>query len=372
MKICPTRNETCMIIETENDHVYVYFYNGTGWSAPYLLSTDTGGTNDRPEDLAYEQLSSNAVCIYWKGTSSTFGYRRYNGTTFLSEQTLASPFTTEADFVTLFPRPASNDIVLLSADGIAGAKLAGTIWNGSSWSSWTTLVASLESNNQECYSMAYETLTGRGLAVYIESGLNTPRYRTLTGTTWSSQGTLPNIGAVGKWVRLAADPTSNSIAFAALDGNNDLNVNFWNGSAWGANTEFEANCVNFDRRQFDVAYDRGTGKALLVYTESGLNAFRYRVWNGTSWSAEASGPTLGSVPQIITLSRGVGSGELVVACSDASMRLHLVRWDGSAMGADTVIESALSGQVQYYSFAVPEPSVTPYKPRVEGFAEVMP
>ncbi len=371
MKICPSRNETCMLTENINKEVHARFYNGTTWGSLFLLSSDTGGNNDRPEDLAYEQESGDALCIYWKGTAAKFGYRIYNGTTFASEQLLSSPFTTEADFVTLYPRSDTDDIVLLTADGIAGGKLAAAFWNGSSFGAWTTLVASLESNNMECYSMSFESQTGKGVAVYIETGQATPRYRTLTGSTWSSQGSLPTIGGVGQWVRTAADPTSNKILFVALDDTNDINANVWSGSAWGTNVELETNCAANDRRQFDVLFERSTGKALLVYVENGANAFRYRTWNGSSWSAELTGPSLGAQPQIIHLARGIGDREIVVACSDGLTKLQLVRWDGTSMSSSTVAETTLSGQLQYYSFALPEPTVQP-QPRVQTWAEVTP
>lgn len=371
MKICPSRNETVMITENENQQVHARFYNGTSWGSPIQLSSDTGGTNDRPEDLAYEQNSGDALCVYWKGTSGVFAYRTYNGTSFAAEQTISSPFSTEADFVTLYPRSDTDDIVLRSADGLAGGKLAAAIWNGTSWTSWSTLVSSLESNNEEPYSLSFESNTGRGVAVYIESGQNTPRYRTLTGSTWSSQGSLPNIGSVGHWVRTAPDPTSNKILFVALDEANDINANCWSGSSWGANTELETNCAAYDRRQFDVCFERSTGKALLVYVENGQNLFRYRTWSGSAWSGELSGPSLGAQPQIIHLARGVGDSEIVIACSDSSNRLQVVRWNGSSMSSATVVESALSGQLQYYSFALPEPTVQP-QPRIQAWAEVTP
>ena len=371
MKICPTRNETSMIVEDTAQRVSVLFFNGSTWSSPYLVSTDTGGTNDRPEDVGYEQLSSDALCVYWKGTSSLFGYRVYNGTTFAAEQTLSSPFTTEADFVTLYPRPSSDEMMLVAADGIAGGKLVASVWNGSSFGAWTTLETTLESNNEECYSLAFESQTGKAVAVYTESGVATPRYRTWNGSTWSSEGSLPTIGGVAQWIRLAADPTSNQILFVALDSSNDINANIWNGSSWGTNVELETNVPNSDRRQFDVIYERGTGKALLVYSENGVNTPRYRTWSGSAWSAEASGPNLGAGVQIISLSRGFGNGEVFIAASDSNMDLHLQRWSGSAMSTDTVIETNLSGWVNYYSFAVPEPTVAPH-PKVVSWAEVTP
>lgn len=371
MKICPTRNETTFIAEDLNKRVTVCFFNGSTWGTVSLLSSDTGGLNDRPEDIAYEQLSSEALCVYWKGTSSSFGFRTYNGAVFSSEQSLSSPFSTECDFVTLYPRPSSDQILLLAADGIAGNPLKAALWDGSAFGAWVTMVNSLVSNNEECYSAAFESQTGRGVAVYSETGQNQPRYRTLTGSAWSAQASLPTIGAVAKWIRLAADPTSNSILFAALDSSDDLNANVWDGTSWGTNTELATDATTSDRRQFDVIYERGTGHALIVYGRSGSNVVRYRTWNGSAWSPEQSGPNLGSTVEIVTLSRGFGNGEVFVAVSDSLRRLHLMRWDGASMSGDTVIEASLSGWAQYYSFAVPEPTVAPH-PRVRSWTEVAP
>lgn len=371
MKICPTRNETTFIAEDTNQRVNVSFFNGSTWGSVSLLSSDTGGTNDRPEDIAYEQLSSEALCVYWKGTSARFGYRTYNGTTFSSEQLLSSPFSTEADFVTLYPRPSSDDILLVTADGNDGGSLKAALWNGSSWSSWATPVNSLETNNQECYSAAFEAQTGRGILVYIERNQAIPRYRILTGSSWGSQSSLPTIGSVGQWVRLAADPTSNDVLMVTSDEANDINANRWNGSAWGTNVELATTLANYDRRAFDVIYERGTGRALLVYGVSGSNVLRYRTWNGTSWSAEANGPNLGSTVEIVTLSRGFDNAEIFIAVSTSNRRLHLIRWDGSSMGTATVATTSLSGWAQYYSFAVPEPTVAPH-PRIQSWSEVAP
>ena len=165
MKICPTRNETTFIQEDLNKHVNVCFYNGSTWGTVSLLSSDTGGTNDRPEDIAYEQLSSNALCVYWKGTSHLFGYRTYNGMTFSAEQTFTSPFTTEDDFLTLCPRPLTNDILALAADGIAGLSLQAKLWSNGAWGPWVTMVPTLDNNNQECYAGAFEAQTGRDVRV---------------------------------------------------------------------------------------------------------------------------------------------------------------------------------------------------------------
>lgn len=371
MRICPTRDETTFIAEDMNKRVVVSFFNGSSWGPVTVLSTDTGGMNDRPEDIAYEQASSDALCVYWKGTSESFGYRTYNGTFFASEQTLPSPFTTECDFTTLYSRPGSDEIMLLAADGIEGEKLAATLWNGESFGPWTTLVSSLETNNNEAYCMAFESHSRQGLAVYSQENQSQPRYRTWDGSAWSPQFSMPSVGAVPQWIRVVADPTSDHILFAAIDKSNDLNVNIWNGSSWGANQELESNIGASDRRRADLIYERGTGRALIVYGESGASTLRYRTWNGSAWSAEMSGPNLGSAVELVHLSRGFENGEVFIAVSDASRRLHVIRWDGVSMSGATTVENSLSGWAQYYSFALPEPTVAPH-PRIENWKETAP
>lgn len=372
MKISPVRNETTFIQEDTNKHVDVCFFNNNTWGTVSLLSSDTGGLNDRPEDIAYEQVTGDALCVYWKGTTSKFGYRVYNGTTFSAETQISNPFSTECDFLTLSPRYGSDEIVAMAADGNLGGPLVSMIWDGASFGNWTTLVASLEANNQECYAMAWEAQTGKGVVVYTESGVQTPRYRTLTGSTWSAQGSLPTIGGVGEWLRLAADPTSNTILFAALDDQNDLNVNVWNGSgSWGTNTEIETSGPGYDGRYFDVIFESGTGHALIVYAESGVSTPRYRTWNGTTWSAEQTGPSLGTPIGLVQLARGFNSSEVFAVISTVDMKLHILRWDGTTMSADTVVESTLGGWSKYNSFAAPEPTIAPH-PRVVNWTETQP
>jgi adhesin/invasin len=370
-KLSPTRNETTFIQEDLNKHVDVCFFNNGAWGTMTQLSSDTGGLNDRPEDIAYEQVSGDALCMYWKGTISQFGYRIYNGTTFSSEQLVSNPFSTECDFLTLVPRYGSDEIFALAADGNAGGPLVAAYWNGTSFTSWTTMVASLESNNEECYALGYEAQTNKAMAVYIETNVQTPRYKTWNGTTWSAQGSLPTIGNVGHWVRLAPDPTSNTIICGVLDDSNALSVNVWNGTAWASNQTIESDCGGYDGRYFDVVFERGTGHALIVYAENGQNTPRYRTWNGTTWSSQQSCSGIGAQTKLVQLSRGFTNGEVFIAISDASSHLHMQHWSGAAVSADTTVETTLGGWMKYNSFAVPEPSIAPH-PRVLGWTEVKP
>lgn len=371
MKLCPARNETMFIAESDDDHVNIQLFNGSSWSSTNLVSTDTGGTNDRPEDCAYEQVSNDGLSVYWKGTVSKFGYRIYNGTSFLSENLLSSPFSTECDWVTLAARPQCDEIMMLAVDGVSGGPLVSAYWNGSSFGSWTTVCSSLATNNAECFSMVFEAMSRRGLCVYSETGQSTPRYRTWNGSSWSSQASLPSIGAVAQWIRLAPDPSTNTVLAAFQDAANDLNVCTWNGTSWGSVMELETSLSATDRRQFDLVFERGTGRGLIVYAESGSNSPKYRTWNGSTWSVEASLPSIGASTAIVHLARGFSDSEVFAAISDTSRRLHVLRWNGTSWSSDTIVETNLSGPVKDQSFSLPEPTPAPH-PRLTGWAEAAP
>jgi hypothetical protein len=262
--------------------------------------------------------------------------------------------------------------MLIAADGIAGGKLVASRWDGSGFGAWFTLEPTLETNNNECYGMAFEAQTGRGLAVYSEAGKNHPKYRTWTPAGWSAESQMPNLeSGRAQWIKLAADPTSNRIIAAIIDDDNVLSVSVWDGTSWESqNTELESDTGGYDRQRTDVIFERGTGRAMIVYAQRGQRRIRYRTYNG-GWSGEMQGPDLGTTVEIPQVSRGFVNGEVFIAVSDTSRRLHMMRWDGAVLSPSTIVETTLSGWPQYYSFALPEPTVAPH-PRVEAWTEVAP
>lgn len=369
----PTRNETVFCAEDYDFDVNVVLFNGTSWGPVTEVCSDTNEENDRAMDAAYELVSGDAMVVHWKYAVGKIGYRTWNGTTLSAESLLTLPgYTQESDYLTLYPRPGTDEIVLLAEDGdTPTCRLSACIWNGNSWGSWTTISTVVSSDDEECYSMAFESQSGDGLLVYADTGQSQPRYRTLSGSTWSAQSLMPTIGATPIWVRLAADQTGNTILFASLDDQRDVNVNVWNGSAWGSNLEVETNTADYDRRQADLAFESGTNRALLVYGESGINQPRYRTWNGSVWSAELSGTSIGRPSKIVHVVTGNSPGEAFIAISDDQRDLHLLRWIGSAWSTDTIIETDLGGTADGEPFMLAIPPIGA-KRRVVGWFEEAP
>lgn len=351
---CPTRSEMFFMSEDNNRDLNISVWNGSSWSTPVELIDNSGTRSNRPFDVAYEGTSGRALIVYWDDVAGTLKYRTRTSSTLSSASTLSISGANDCDYLTLYADKDSNTIVLLCANEIGGngngnsaTRLSSAVWNGSSWGSWTHLNNDIATKNEECYAMTFESQSGHGLAVYAQSGSDNPRYRTWNGSTWSSEGTMPSIGATARWIRLAPDPQTDVILFAALDGDKDVNVNRWSGSAWGSNSELETATDNYNPRQVDIAFERSTSEALIIYCENTSSYFKYRTWNGSSWSSEQTGPYLGDEPRFVHMIQGQFTGEVLLGIVDNDSDLHLMRWSGSGFDAaveiDTSIGSLSSG-----------------------------
>jgi hypothetical protein len=125
---------------------------------------------------------------------------------------------------------------------------------------------------------------------------NTPKTRTWTGNTssWNTQTELPTANSPVRTIRAAYSPLQ-SRSFekivVTLSDDGYLDAYVWNGSAWLTtnNIGFVGTVANA-YRPFDIAYEKTTGNALLVYGVSSPNPnrdFAYRIWNATTgWSTE--------------------------------------------------------------------------------------
>jgi hypothetical protein len=364
LRNCPTRDETACGTFDQNSDTNICFFNGSSWGSVTQVCTDGDETDDRNFDIAYEQASGDALIVYYDHSEGNFGYRTYNGSALSSESDLSRSGLLGNDYILLVPKPDSDTIVLITLGQISGGDpaISANIWNGSSWQGWTTIENTAVSNDDECFAFAFESNSGDGLLVYGESGVNSPRYRTLSGTSWSSENSLPSTGSPPKWVRLTSDPGSNQILFAGLDNLNDLNLNSWSGSSWGSNTEAESTVAATDRREFDIAYESQGGEALLVYSESSNTRLRYRTWNGSSWSSEQSGTDLGSQGRTVELRTGTAAGEIFIAASDDGSDIELMRWTGSSMTSKTRIEDNIGGTSITESFMIAVPVLTSLVP----------
>ncbi len=347
---CPKRNEIACVFLDQSKDVRVNFLSSGSWTGNTTLCTNTGTEVHRPVDAAYEQSSGDFLVVYYDDGESNLGYYTYNGSTLSGEFDLARPAGAKAHYLQLCPRPASNELMLLyHAD--SGALYA-NVWSGSGWTGWTTVTSGTSTSSSECFSVAFEHSSTHALVTYAENHTQ-PRYRTWNGTSWSSESSMPATGSSAPtFVRLAADPQSDRIVFASLDGNKQISANVWSGTGWGSNLVAENDGIFNDTRFFDVAFEAEGGQALLVYGQDGIDRYRYRTLTGTTWSSEQTGSDINAIPRSISLTPASSGEGIFVQSTDSSSDFNVAYWNGSSMSSASQLVGSISGVQSTRPFAI--------------------
>ncbi|GEM_PF-1237545 len=176
-------------------------------------------------DIAYEQLSGEAIVAFASTTAGRLAYRTWDGTSW-SPATSSAPSTMSTGgsgairWVRLIPRgemlkgSRSDEVLVITSD--ANSDIFAGIWNGSSWTATTSITATASTFQTQNFDGAWEETTGNALIVWSEgtTATTTPyRYKRWTRSTlsWDSTGTaLPAIAlsSIGHWMAAKAAPVS--------------------------------------------------------------------------------------------------------------------------------------------------------------------
>jgi hypothetical protein len=356
---CPTRAEVIIACDLQNSELKAAVETGTPWGNLIQLTGDCGSNNTRPYYIAYEQLSGRALVAYRSGNSATIYYRIWDGTSWSAQSSTSSPLSGNPTYIKLIPKPGSNEILLCVLD--SNNDIAAMVWDGSAFGNKITVDTTAASTTNDCVDAAYESLTGHAVVMWGKSGNTSPQYRVWTGSAWQAVASAPSVGAAPQWVRIAANPVSNVLLAGVLDSSSHLNVQLWDGSAWGAALQVEASAPTTSSRCFDVAFEGLGGQGLVTYVHSGTSAVKYRSCVGTVWSAESTGPALPGVPFQVQNSPTAGAQEILTFanCSGGQNKLDFMRWDGSVYGSlQEVLTSNLSGGSGPEAFMVVGESTT--------------
>lgn len=183
--------------------------------------------------------------------------------------------------------------------------------------------------------------------------LTSCKERIWDGSSWSSEEQMPSSGSSIRFVRVAICPLKSrwkERVVVTLSADGYLDAYVWNGSSWLVtnNIAYSGTTANA-YRCFDVAYEKASGRALLVYSRgTATNEIGYKIWDGVSWSSEQllNLPYTTGVVYWIALATAPGTrsgtvddNEIAMIYIDANVNVHGYIWTGSAwsgMGATGV------------------------------------
>jgi hypothetical protein len=188
------------------------------------------------------------------------------------------------------------------------------------------------------------TPTRNGKIIYSVNS-TTPQYRNYTAAsnTFGSAAAMQTSVAQTHMVTKSA-PTRIEYISGHVDTSGNLYVQRWNGTAWSAEWNVATGGNGVDGRRFDIAYEKTTGNAMVVYSNNsaGASELRYNTWNGTSWSGATTldSARLATIPTAIKLlAKPTGATndialtveDMGTATANTSSLTTLI-WNGSTWG----------------------------------------
>jgi Tfp pilus assembly protein PilV len=315
VKSSRTRNEAVLGVQTSTGAIFFQVWNGTTWGA--ATQVGTGPTTTRSFDIAYEKSGDRAVIAFTPSSGSAdFAFRTWNGTTLSGATTITTPPTSGAvNWIETRQNPlaASNEIMLIMSD--ANADVYGMRWNGTTWVSMETVITwdttAATNVTRKFIDVEYEQTSGEAMFVWGDSVSGTNNYRTWNGTTLANLQTVTIAaqGGVTDWLQLASRPSSNEIMMGIQDAGTDLNTVLWSGSGWGTpHTEHAATTENANSRNFDLVWEThasNPGEAWLMWGNGTI--VNYKQYTG-SWPGAASNLASGDDTAFIRLRADPVSG----------------------------------------------------------------
>lgn len=196
-----------------------------------------------------------------------------------------------------------------------------------------------------------------GMTVYQDGANNVPKYRDWDGSAFSAQlSDTVTTAATMQWLVVKEAPGRAEKIMGTLSSTGAIYMQVRNGGAWAIGTGAPVNglyanvgTANDGMRGFDIAYERSSSDALIVYedTTTADLAIYYRTWNGSSWSAEQTltYTTGTSAPiQWVNLAPKEGSDEIMLVTkndtADNTPDIRGIVWNGSSWVNEQLLTDA--------------------------------
>ena len=161
-----------------------------------------------------------------------------------------------------------------------------------------------------------------GTAIWRNSGDSTPDANDWDGTAFLGAGNSASLGQL-RIVEAAEAPTRDEKIVVGVDTSGWLRGEMWDGTSWTVLPFSLPPSLDNTAQNFDVAYESQSGNAIVVWdnVSGGTASVSYRVWDGTSWSAEATitAPNAGIATEL-RLAANPNSDEMVLIVSDDNTR----------------------------------------------------
>jgi hypothetical protein len=330
----------------------IQVYNGTGWGNLLEVSVDTNNAAQRSFDIAYEDVSGDALIVYEDSAAadSVVKYRIWNGS-YSSEYSFTTGMSASpVSFISLYSRRGSDKIMMLIQNN--ANELYAVLWNGTGFDTATEKVLSTAtvSNTAFHFDFAWEGINEEGLVGY-GSGTDFV-YRSYNGPPfyWSGEATIALAGRPLKAVSMCTDYNSGYIGVIIQD-NKNVRVRMWDGSSMLAGyptADATITKSGKNNKNIDCEWNSNGSMALFGYIDKtdklSINYFNFTKPN--TWSVANIEDAL--ITSVLTVDKIQGlhfvknpvNDNIMAVYADKVEALGAIKWNGTNFDASgTTLES---------------------------------
>lgn len=276
-----TGEKLVAVLDSDTTDVnYVYRWTGSAWvqDLRIVLTGVTTLNTSEALDIAYEELSGDALFVYSDGFRPQLWYRYYTSATrtWSASSSAGAPFESYKRWLRLKPQFGSDSILVAYQNN--SQHVGAMIWDGASNTFGNQFAEDGGSATQtsgsrpvRSFDAGWETLSGDAV-VFWGTTANNLIYRQFSGSSWTAETTA----ATGftndiAWVVAASDPddNSNTIAIGTQEVTTPTcKMGIWNGSSMAINGNSYPCRSATVQRLIDVAFENTGGKAMWILNVS--------------------------------------------------------------------------------------------------------
>ncbi len=363
LKASPTRPEYALgTLGTDLDTNF-QIYNGVTESWGEVFETYTEATEDtkRRFDLEYETISGDLLTVTCTGNNAV--YSIWNGSAWSATSSITLTNANDCEWVQLAADPTSNEIIATFRHTSTGSvDFEALVWDGTGWGDSTTF-GDISNNSYEGMTVRYEESGDQALAVFANNTNNSFLWSAWNGTSWSTATATPT-GNDFYWASLKRDVGTDNLVLCYVDGDNDIGIRLWNGSAWNSLYEIDQNNNDIRGRavdcEFETLPDRD-GDILISYSDGVVTRYQTYSYASSTYTLEANLSTMNDGWTVDSVRADDGIIHTYIF-DDATNpdRYDTARWDGTTWS--TVNNFSIN----------PSITVLPYNGSISMAAQIVP
>ncbi len=298
---------------TNTGELQIMCFDGTNWSNDWSVNVG-GAATTRRFDIAYETNSGDVIVLYGTNASGTneLAYRTKPKNSSCGAASWSGVNNLDAaqtsgviHWVKMAWDVRSSSDLIAAAWADENSDLSGAIWNGTSWSNEpvavteTNLERIANSQDVDSFDLAYESLSGDLMLVWgtdtNSNNTNGVRYRVCNGgmanCTWGAVTTPPTFRDDSTNLDISSSSDSDEIVFASVGNQqNDLQIGYWNGSAWTNTANADTSCVSPESGSSMVAtgwlISGATRRSIVRYVDQGSSRIDWYVGDTSNFAKQ--------------------------------------------------------------------------------------